>query len=141
LYAEYGTAIELDGRLAHPGDTRWSDIRRDNAAAAIGVTTLRYGWKEVTTTPCVVAAEVARVLVGRGYTGARPCSADCPVGRHEASAQQTTPRSHEQATATRRVPARPVKRARSRTPRATSRAPDRGRPLHSFLDSPAEPSC
>ena len=40
LYAEYGTAIELDGRLAHPGDTRWNDIRRDNAAAAIGITTL-----------------------------------------------------------------------------------------------------
>jgi hypothetical protein len=83
LYADYGTAIELDGRLAHPGDTRWVDIRRDNAAAAIGVTTLRYGWAEVTKTPCLVAAEIAKVLVGRGYTGAQPCSTNCPVGRGE----------------------------------------------------------
>jgi hypothetical protein len=81
LYVEYATAVELDGRIAHPGDTRWSDIRRDNAAAASGITTLRYGWAEVTTTPCLVAAEIAKVLAGRGYEGARPCSAECPVGR------------------------------------------------------------
>jgi hypothetical protein len=79
LYDAYDTAIELDGRAAHPGDTRWRDIRRDNAAAAAGITTLRYGWLEITTAPCLVAAEVAMVLAARGYTGAKPCSDRCPV--------------------------------------------------------------
>jgi hypothetical protein len=80
LYQQYLTAVELHGRVAHPGDTRWDDIRRDNAAATGGTLTLRYGWLEVTTRPCLVAAEVAQVLSSRGFTGARPCSADCPVG-------------------------------------------------------------
>jgi len=79
LYKAYRTAIELDGRLAHPGDTRWRDIRRDNAAALDGITTLRYGWFDVTQTPCRVAAEIAMALIGRGFTGARPCSRQCPV--------------------------------------------------------------
>jgi len=78
LYAKYRTAIELDGRLAHPDEARWNDIRRDNAAAAVGIMTLRYGWVQVTPTPCLVAAEIAKVLVTKGYTGARPCSAGCP---------------------------------------------------------------
>lgn len=81
LYEEYGLIVELDGRLAHPGDTRWADIARDNAAAAEGLTTLRYGWLPVTGSPCQVAAEVAKLLTVRGYAGARPCSVGCPVGR------------------------------------------------------------
>ncbi len=79
LYKAYRTVIELDGRLAHPGDTRWRDIRRDNAAALDGITTLRYGWFDVTQTPCRVAAEIAMVLARRGFTGARPCSPLCLV--------------------------------------------------------------
>jgi hypothetical protein len=79
LYEAYGTAVELDGDATH-GDTRWWDVRRDNAAAADGIVTLRYGWFDVTQTPCRVAAEVARVLGGRGFAGARPCSEGCPVG-------------------------------------------------------------
>jgi Transcriptional regulator, AbiEi antitoxin len=81
VYEEYQTVVELDGRIAHPGDTRWDDIRRDNAAASTGLITLRYGWLPVGTTPCRVAAEVADVLELRGFAGARPCSAACPVGR------------------------------------------------------------
>jgi hypothetical protein len=81
LYEEYGLIVELDGRLAHPGDVRWADIARDNAAAADGLTTLRYGWLPVTGSPCQVAAEVAKLLTARGYTDARPCSLSCPVGR------------------------------------------------------------
>ncbi|MBO0832416.1 MAG: type IV toxin-antitoxin system AbiEi family antitoxin domain-containing protein [Actinobacteria bacterium] len=81
LYEHYGLVVELDGRVAHPGDTRWADIERDNAAAAEGFTTLRYGWLAIATTPCEVAAEVARLLTARGYTGARPCSPGCPVTR------------------------------------------------------------
>jgi hypothetical protein len=80
LYSAFGVALELDGRAAHPGDKRWDDIRRDNAAAADRLITLRYGWVDVATRPCFVAAEVSRVLVSRGFTGARPCSPGCPVG-------------------------------------------------------------
>ncbi len=80
LYEAYQTVVELDGQVAHPGDSRWNDIRRDNAAATTGLTTLRYGWHDVTVTPCQVAAEIAAVLAGRGYPDARPCSAGCPVG-------------------------------------------------------------
>jgi hypothetical protein len=78
LYEAYQTAVELDGELAHIGEAR-RDSRRDNAAAADGITTLRYSWFDVTKSPCQVAAEVARVLARRGFTGERPCSPSCPV--------------------------------------------------------------
>lgn len=80
LYEAYLTAVVLDGELAHPSETRWRDIRRDNSAVADGIVTLRYGWLDVTTSPCQVAAEVARVLARRGFTGARPFSSRCPAG-------------------------------------------------------------
>ncbi len=81
LYDKYDLAVELDGRFSHPDETRWTDIARDNAAAADGLTTLRYGTVALVTAPCQVAAEIARILTARSYTGARPCSPDCPVGR------------------------------------------------------------
>jgi hypothetical protein len=80
LYEAYLTAVELDGELAHIGEAWRRDARRDNAAAADGIVTLRYSWFDVTKTPCEVAAEVARVLARRGFAGARPCSPKCPVG-------------------------------------------------------------
>jgi very-short-patch-repair endonuclease len=80
MYERYRVAVELDGRLAHPDDARWRDIRRDNAAAADGLVTLRYGWTDVTVHPCRTAGEVARVLAGRGWTGLPGlCSSDCRV--------------------------------------------------------------
>ena len=79
LYDQYALAVELDGRVAHPGDQRWLDIQRDNAAAAGGILTLRYGWYDVTERPCQVAAQVAEVLRLRGYALARGCSPACPV--------------------------------------------------------------
>jgi hypothetical protein len=79
LYELYKLVVELDGQLAHPAETRWADANRDNAAAAEGLITLRYGWLAVTQTPCLVAAQVASVLAARGYAGARPCSPGCPV--------------------------------------------------------------
>jgi len=82
VYREFALTIELDGRLAHPADSKWRDQRRDNAAAADGQQTLRYGWAEVTRQPCQTAAEVARVLRRRGWRGSpRPCSPGCPAGR------------------------------------------------------------
>ena len=80
FYKRYRVVVELDGRLAHPGDARWSDIRRDNAAAADGGITLRYGWSDVTAHPCRVAGELARVMVQRGWVGMpKLCSAGCSV--------------------------------------------------------------
>lgn len=81
FYEEYLVAVELDGRLAHPADRRWDDIRRDNAAAADGIRTLRYGWLPISAHACEVAAEVLSVLYRHGFTGGRPCSARCPAAR------------------------------------------------------------
>jgi len=81
VYSEYGVVIELDGRLAHPAENRRQDKSRDNAAAAAGEQTLRYGWDQVKWEPCATAAEVARVLRLHGWDGRpRPCSPGCPVG-------------------------------------------------------------
>jgi hypothetical protein len=79
LYDGYGLVVELDGRAAHPGDTRWRDIRRDNAATADGLMTLRYGWDDLRVRPCEVAAQVVRALSRSGPVSARACSAACPV--------------------------------------------------------------
>jgi hypothetical protein len=81
VYDAHATVIELDGRAAHPGDERWSDIHRDNAAAGTGLVTLRYGWLDVTQRSCLVAAEVLRALMTRGFTGGKPCSPGCPVAQ------------------------------------------------------------
>jgi len=79
-YRKFGVAVELDGRAAHPIEARWRDIHRDNASAGMGSVTLRYGWADVTDDPCGVAAEVARVLKLRGWTGRpRPCRPGCPA--------------------------------------------------------------
>jgi len=82
LYEPYGLVIELDGRLAHQPENQGKDKTRDNAAAADGKQTLRYGWSQVKWQPCETAAEVARVLRRRGWGGRpRPCSPGCPVQR------------------------------------------------------------
>lgn len=86
FYGAYLTAVELDGRLAHPSENRWADIERDNAAAADGIYTLRYGYLDLTLTPCQVAAQVATVLSRRGFTGARRCCPDCAVTPMQAPA-------------------------------------------------------
>jgi hypothetical protein len=79
-YDEYGLVVELDGREAHPEWFRWADIRRDNANAATGQVTLRYGWDDVTERPCQTALEVAATLWEHGWTGAlRRCGARCQV--------------------------------------------------------------
>jgi len=69
LYEEFGLAVELDGIAAHLAETRWQDIHRDNHFASTGIVTLRYNWADVTQRPCEVAAEIARALRQRGWTG------------------------------------------------------------------------
>jgi hypothetical protein len=79
LYERYGLVVELDGQIAHPAEEKWKDVRRDNIAVSWGLTTLRFGWRDVTLKPCETAAQVAAVLARRGYTGFHGCSPDCPV--------------------------------------------------------------
>jgi hypothetical protein len=79
-YQAYGVAVELDGRVAHPEERRWRDIRRDNASAVDGQQTLRYGWADMRDRPCGVAAEVGAVLSGHGWDGClRRCGPACQL--------------------------------------------------------------
>jgi hypothetical protein len=83
VYDQYGIVVELDGKLGHEVEGQWRDKTRDNAAAATGKQSLRYGWKHVRWQACLTAVEVARVLRLRGWDGSpTPCSPTCPVG-HE----------------------------------------------------------
>ena len=68
FYRKYGVVVELDGRASH-ADRRLQDSRRDNAAAARGIITLRYSWVDVTERPCQTASEVAQTLARRGWPG------------------------------------------------------------------------
>ncbi len=78
LYEGHLVCVELDGRSAHPAWERFRDFRRDNAGAAAGIITLRYGWGDVTGSPCQVAGQVAAVLMRRGWDGAaRRCGPSC----------------------------------------------------------------
>ncbi len=81
LFADFGVAVELDGRAAHPVEARWQDIHRDNYFASAGIITLRYSWADVTERPCHVAAEIAALLRQRGWTGTlHRCGPACGVG-------------------------------------------------------------
>jgi very-short-patch-repair endonuclease len=78
-YARWKVVIELDGRAAHPEEWRERDDLRDNELAdREGARTLRYGWTSVAARPCATAAQVGRVLVAGGWTGAvTACGPGC----------------------------------------------------------------
>jgi hypothetical protein len=77
-YEDYALIIELDGKQYHPDELKGRDQDRDNHAAAITGSTLRYGWIDVTRQPCATAAQVHAALTRRGYTGSlKPCSPTC----------------------------------------------------------------
>jgi very-short-patch-repair endonuclease len=78
-YQGLRTVVELDGRLAHPGEERDRDDIRDNEVAETeGTVTLRYGWAAVADDPCGIAAQVGRVLASRGWSGRiKPCGPQC----------------------------------------------------------------
>ncbi|MGW0436786.1 DUF559 domain-containing protein [Micromonospora sp. NPDC003197] len=82
-YDDFSILVELDGRAAHPEESRARDRRRDNSATAEGLSVLRYGMADVTERPCATAAQVAGTLRRNGWTG-RPtrCGPACPVNRH-----------------------------------------------------------
>ncbi len=80
VYEEYGVVIELDGKLGHQAEDQWKDKARDNAAAAAGKQSLRYGWTHVKWQACQTAVQVATVPRLHGWDGSpRPCSPACPV--------------------------------------------------------------
>lgn len=124
LYEAYLTAVELDGELAHIGEGR-RDARRDNAAAADGIFTLRYSWMDVTKSPCQVAAEIARVLKRRGFAGARPCSPSCPVGADVRPTRPTGPTRPMDAGALRVRTGAPSRRSNARPARTANSQPRR----------------
>jgi hypothetical protein len=79
-YGQYGVVVELDGKASHPDEQRWRDKHRDNAAAAEGLTTLRYSWADVTERSCETAAEIAAVLRRRGWPGSlHRCGPRCRI--------------------------------------------------------------
>ena len=81
LYEQALLAVELDGKVAHPPEQRWSDSHRDNAHATVGMQTLRYSWSDIKGRPCAVAAEVGALLNMRGQAvQLRRCGPACSVG-------------------------------------------------------------
>ena len=68
-YTDFGVVVELDGRLGHEELGRFRDMNRDNLASLDGLLTLRYGAGDLHGHPCAVAAQVARALRRRGWTG------------------------------------------------------------------------
>ena len=77
-YDDYAIIVELDGRVAHPERSRRLDAERDNANAADGWVTLRYGWTEVSQRSCEVAAQLGHALRRRGWPGSlRGCGPGC----------------------------------------------------------------
>jgi very-short-patch-repair endonuclease len=91
-YLDWGVIAELDGRAAHPAEQAFRDRRRDNGVAVAGGVTLRYGWTEVVTDACGVAAEIAGVLRARGWQGTlRACGPGCGVTEGSRSGPGTIP--------------------------------------------------
>ncbi len=67
-YKDFGVVAELDGQLAHRG-RRFRDLHRDNIAAVLGETTVRFGFWDVHEVPCLIARQVGAVLARRGWLG------------------------------------------------------------------------
>lgn len=82
-YDEWKLLVELDGRLGHEGEGRFRDMWRDNQFLLEALLTLRYGWIDVVDRPCAVAAQVATILIRRGWTGV---PTRCPRCRHATEA-------------------------------------------------------
>ena len=73
-YKPYRVIVELDGEAFHKGNVARGDSARDNAHIVSGFITFRFGWADVTKTPCEVSRQVATALQQRGWTGKpRPC--------------------------------------------------------------------
>ncbi|WP_448073193.1 type IV toxin-antitoxin system AbiEi family antitoxin domain-containing protein [Georgenia yuyongxinii] len=82
IYPGLLVRVELDGQLAHPFGRTDNDVWRDNAVSiSTSELTLRYRWRHVVVTPCLVARQVAIALRSRGWQDTpRPCGPGCAVG-------------------------------------------------------------
>ncbi|MGW3967691.1 hypothetical protein ACWED2_48300 [Amycolatopsis sp. NPDC005003] len=72
--------VRLDGRASHAtAGVAFRDRRRDNAAELAGRARLVYGWRDVHTMPCAVAAEVRQILLREGWNpgGSRELTCRC----------------------------------------------------------------
>ncbi|USQ81858.1 AbiEi antitoxin N-terminal domain-containing protein [Ornithinimicrobium faecis] len=77
---DFRLVVEVDGMLWHAGDRFRSDRRRDRKTSAEGGLSVRVTWWDVSDDPCDTAADLAKTLRHRGWTGTpRPCSKDCPL--------------------------------------------------------------
>ena len=89
-YEAWRLVVEIDGAEAHLPEDDHLDHRRDNAVAATGRSSLRYGWREIAGEPCLVAEEVAQSLRVRGWGGrAAPCGPGCPLNEDTAESTHT----------------------------------------------------
>lgn len=68
-FVEFGVLIEFDGRIGHSEEGAFRDMDRDNVHVLDGWVTLRFGWSDVVNRPCAVAAQIARLLQQRGWSG------------------------------------------------------------------------
>ncbi len=81
-YDEFAVVVELDGAATRPQEVAFRDYLRDNVAALRRETALRYGWRDVAGNPCMIAAQVDRLLRDKGWAGpARACGPGCAVRR------------------------------------------------------------
>lgn len=70
LFEGFNMIVELDGRLGHDSPAgRFRDAHRDNLHSLAGYRTLRFGWLDVSLTPCLVASMVAEMLRQQGWEG------------------------------------------------------------------------
>lgn len=68
-YDAFQLLVELDGLRWHEGEQRFRDLDRDNRFAFVDWLTLRYGWYDLVSRPCVIAFQVAEALIRRGWPG------------------------------------------------------------------------
>jgi len=89
-YLKYRLLVELDGKQYHLDDRRGDDRHRDNHAATVGNTTLRYDWCDVTLGACESAVQLHAALRQRGYPGTiSPCGPSCRVVTQAAGPART----------------------------------------------------
>jgi hypothetical protein len=95
FYDAYRLCVELDGRSSHPPEQKWQDADRDNDNLFAGdVQTVRFGVRDVTVRRCARAAQLAAVLMRRGWDGAglHACDAGCQVTARNSPGSAEVPR-------------------------------------------------
>lgn len=80
-YEEWGTLVDLDGRIHHaPAEARFDDLDRDlDNAVEHDELTLRVGYRQVFRDGCATAEKVGAVLRRRGWPGTVTACPECGV--------------------------------------------------------------